>query len=167
MYGVIDAVGKMALIPKTKRQPLMTAPTQKSYWLVPLFWLIFFTTMIMRGPHNVVGPMAQEVCDFYGMTWATYGILAGIPMATFGIFSLVAPMLIRRFGPAAVFGAAVLGIVIGSGVFIKASKVLMLTGGNMFKSVAVIAIVGAIMIVCSLVFAELGGRYEKVNGVVD
>ena len=68
MYGVIDAVGKMALISKTKRQPLMTAPTQKSYWLVPLFWLIFFTTMIMRGPHNVVGPMAQEVCDFYGMT---------------------------------------------------------------------------------------------------
>lgn len=61
----------------------------------------------------------------------------------------------------------VVGIVIGSGVFIKASKVLMLTGGNMFKSVAVIAIVGAIMIVCSLVFAELGGRYEKVNGVVD
>ena len=61
----------------------------------------------------------------------------------------------------------VVGIVIGSGVFIKAAKVLKLTGGSMLKSVAVIAITGAIMIVCALVFAELGSRYEKVNGVVD
>ncbi len=61
----------------------------------------------------------------------------------------------------------VIGIVIGSGVFIKGGKVLNLTGGNLLQGIAVVFIVGIICIVCSLVFAELGARYEKVNGVVD
>lgn len=61
----------------------------------------------------------------------------------------------------------VIGIVIGSGVFIKGGKVLSLTGGNLKQGIAVVLIVGLICIVCSLVFAELGSRYEKVNGVVD
>ena len=161
MYGVIDAVGKIALIPKTKRQPLMTAPTQKSYWLVPLFWLIFFTTMIMRGPHNVVGPMAQEVCDFYGMTWATYGILAGIPMATFGIFSLVAPTLIRRFGPAAVFGAAVLGIVIGSGVRVMPQTLVLFAGTLLFS----MSIANLNILMPTLVKTGLTAHQKPVMGI--
>ena len=61
----------------------------------------------------------------------------------------------------------VVGIVIGSGVFFKAVKVLDLTGGNMAQSLAVIGIVGLIMIVCSCVFATLGTKYAKCNGVVD
>ena len=72
----------------------------------------------------------------------------------------------KRYGlPTAI--AMVIGIVIGSGVFIKGGKVLSLTGGNMMSAVLVVGIVGAICIICSLVFAELGSRYEKVNGVVD
>ena len=72
----------------------------------------------------------------------------------------------KRYGlPTAI--AMVIGIVIGSGVFIKGGKVLSLTGGNMGQAVLVVGIVGAICIICSLVFAELGARYEKVNGVVD
>ncbi len=72
----------------------------------------------------------------------------------------------KRYGlPTAI--AMVIGIVIGSGVFIKGGKVLNLTGGNMGLAVLVVAIVGVICIICSLVFAELGARYEKVNGVVD
>ena len=61
----------------------------------------------------------------------------------------------------------VIGIVIGSGVFIKGGKVLSLTGGNMGQAVLVVGIVGVICIICSLVFAELGSKFEKVNGVVD
>lgn len=61
----------------------------------------------------------------------------------------------------------VVGIVIGSGVFFKAGKVLKNTGGNMGSSLLVVAIVGAIMIICSYVFATLSTRYEKINGVVD
>ena len=72
----------------------------------------------------------------------------------------------KRYGlPTAI--AMVIGIVIGSGVFIKGGKVLSLTGGNMGQAVLVVGIVGVICIICSLVFAELGSRYEKVNGVVD
>ena len=72
----------------------------------------------------------------------------------------------KRYGlPTAV--AMVVGIVIGSGVFIKGGKVLSLTGGNMWQAILVVAIVGLICIVCSLVFAELGSKYERVNGFVD
>lgn len=61
----------------------------------------------------------------------------------------------------------VIGIVIGSGVFFKAVKVLNLTGGNMMQSLLVIAIVGLIMIACSCAFAALGTKYVKCNGLVD
>ena len=72
----------------------------------------------------------------------------------------------KRYGlPTAI--AMVVGIVIGSGVFIKGGKVLSLTGGSMMQAVLVVGVVGAICIICSLVFAELGSKYEKVNGVVD
>ena len=72
----------------------------------------------------------------------------------------------KRYGlPTAI--SMVVGIVIGSGVFIKGGKVLSLTGGNLLQGIAVVGIVGLICIICSLVFAELGSRYEKVNGIVD
>ena len=72
----------------------------------------------------------------------------------------------KRYGlPTAI--AMVIGVVIGSGVFIKGGKVLSLTNGNMWQAIAVIGIVGLICIICSLVFATLGSRYEMVNGVVD
>ncbi len=72
----------------------------------------------------------------------------------------------KRYGlPTAI--AMVIGIVIGSGIFIKGGKVLSLTGGNMLQAVMVVGIVGLICIICSLVFAQLGSKYEKVNGLVD
>ncbi len=61
----------------------------------------------------------------------------------------------------------VVGIVIGSGVFFKASKVLANTGANIGRSLLVVGIVGAIMIICSYVFATLANKYSKVNGLVD
>jgi len=61
----------------------------------------------------------------------------------------------------------VIGIVIGSGVFFKAVKVLSLTGGSMGQSLLVIGAVGLICIICSCVFAEMGTKYVKCNGVVD
>jgi APA family basic amino acid/polyamine antiporter len=61
----------------------------------------------------------------------------------------------------------VVGIVIGSGVFFKAEAVLKATGGNMPLGIAAWAVVGLIMIVCSLSFAAMASKYEKVNGLVD
>ena len=63
--------------------------------------------------------------------------------------------------------AMVMGTVIGSGIFFKAVKVLKETNGNMKNALVVIAIVGAITIICSTVFAEMGRKYSNCNGLID
>lgn len=63
--------------------------------------------------------------------------------------------------------AMVVGIVIGSGVFFKAEKVLTATGGDLPLGILAWIIGGLIMIVCAYVFATMATRYEKVNGIVD
>ncbi len=61
----------------------------------------------------------------------------------------------------------VVGIVIGSGVFFKAEKVLNETNGNIPLGIVAWGVVGLIMIICSYAFATMATRHEKVNGVVD
>ncbi len=63
--------------------------------------------------------------------------------------------------------AMVIGTVIGSGVFIKGGKLLAKTGGDLKTGILAIACCGIICIICSLVFAELSSKYNKVNGLVD
>ncbi len=61
----------------------------------------------------------------------------------------------------------VVGTVIGSGVFFKAQNVLTATGGDMPLGIAAWAITGLLMIICSVQFAVMATKYEKVSGVVD
>lgn len=61
----------------------------------------------------------------------------------------------------------VVGIVIGSGVFFKAEKILVATGGDLPLGIIAWAIGGLIMVICAYVFAIMATRYEKVNGIVD
>ena len=63
--------------------------------------------------------------------------------------------------------AMVIGIVIGSGIFFKAEKILKATGGDQWLGVFAWLIGGAIMIVCAYTFATMATRYSYVNGVVD
>lgn len=63
--------------------------------------------------------------------------------------------------------AMVVGIVIGSGVFFKAEKVLVSTGGNLPQGLLAWLIGGMVMVVCAYNFAILATKYEKVNGIVD
>ncbi len=63
--------------------------------------------------------------------------------------------------------AMVVGIVIGSGVFFKAEKILNATGGNLPLGILAWVIGGLIMVSCAYTFAVLATKYEKVNGVVD
>jgi len=63
--------------------------------------------------------------------------------------------------------AMVIGIVIGSGVFFKAEKVLNVTGGDQKLGILAWLIGGAIMIVCAYTFAIMATRYSYVNGLVD
>lgn len=72
----------------------------------------------------------------------------------------------KRYGlPTAI--CMVVGTVIGSGVFFKAQNVLQATNGNMPIGILAWIITGVLMIVCSLQFAMMATKYEKVNGVVD
>ncbi len=61
----------------------------------------------------------------------------------------------------------VVGIVIGSGVFFKAEKVLTATNGNLPLGILAWLLGGLIMMVCAYSFATLATRYKGVNGVVD
>lgn len=61
----------------------------------------------------------------------------------------------------------VVGIVIGSGVFFKAEKILNCTGGDMKIGILAWIIGGLIMVVCAYTFSVMATKYEKVNGVVD
>lgn len=63
--------------------------------------------------------------------------------------------------------AMVVGIVIGSGVFFKAEKILNATGGNLPLGILAWVIGGLVMISCAYTFAVLAAKYEKVNGIVD
>ena len=63
--------------------------------------------------------------------------------------------------------AMVIGIVIGSGVFFKAEKILNVTGGDQKLGILAWIIGGIIMIVCAYTFATMATRYSYVNGLVD
>ena len=72
----------------------------------------------------------------------------------------------KKYGLATAI-AMVIGIVIGSGVFFKAEKILNATGGNLPEGILSWIIGGIIMVICAFVFATLATNHERVNGVVD
>lgn len=63
--------------------------------------------------------------------------------------------------------AMVIGIVIGSGVFLKAGGVLSLSGGNLKIAILAWFIGGIIMISSGFCFAVFATKVTKYNGVVD
>jgi len=72
----------------------------------------------------------------------------------------------RKYGlPTAI--SMVVGIIIGSGIFFKAQKILEVSEGSLPISILAWIIGGLIMIICSIAFANLASRYERVNGIVD
>lgn len=63
--------------------------------------------------------------------------------------------------------AMVVGIVIGSGVFLKAGGVLTLSGGDLKLSILAWFVGGIIMVCSGFCFAVFASRVTKYNGVVD
>lgn len=63
--------------------------------------------------------------------------------------------------------AMVVGIVIGSGVFFKAEKVLVATGGDLKTGILAWFLGGLVMILCGYNFAVLATKHENVGGIVD
>lgn len=63
--------------------------------------------------------------------------------------------------------AMVIGIVIGSGVFLKAGGVLALSGGDLKISILAWLVGGIIMVASGFCFAIFASKITKFNGVVD
>lgn len=63
--------------------------------------------------------------------------------------------------------AMVIGIVIGSGVFLKAGGVLQLSGGDLKLSLLAWLVGGLIMIASGFCFAVFASKVTKFNGVID
>jgi basic amino acid/polyamine antiporter, APA family len=63
--------------------------------------------------------------------------------------------------------AMVVGVVIGSGVFFKAGRVLRSVDGNLVNGILAWIVGAAIMLVSAYVFSVFAQRINKVNGVVD
>ena len=63
--------------------------------------------------------------------------------------------------------AMVVGIVIGSGVFLKAGGVLQLAGGDLKMSILAWFVGGVIMIASGFCFAVFATKVTKYNGVID
>ncbi|MDO4176942.1 MAG: APC family permease [Bacillota bacterium] len=61
----------------------------------------------------------------------------------------------------------VIGIVVGSGVFFKAEKILTCTDGRTGLGILAWLIGGVIMVSCAYVFGVMASRHERCNGVVD
>lgn len=59
--------------------------------------------------------------------------------------------------------AMVVGIVIGSGVFFKAEKVLVTTGGDLPLGILAWFLGGLVMIICAYNFAVMATKYEKAR----
>ena len=72
----------------------------------------------------------------------------------------------RRYGPVMAV-CMVVGIVIGSGVFLKTVDVLRNTGGSFALGVVAWIIGGVVMMLCAYTFAGLATRYERAGGVID
>ena len=74
--------------------------------------------------------------------------------------------LTKKYGlPTAI--AMVIGIVIGSGIFFKAEKILTATGGDLKTGILAWLLGGCIAIASACAFAVMATKYEKVGGVVD
>ncbi len=72
----------------------------------------------------------------------------------------------RRYGPVMAV-SMVVGIVIGSGVFLKARDILRNTGGSFALGVLAWIIGGIVMMLCAYTFAGLATRYERSGGLID
>ena len=75
--------------------------------------MVVLAALVMRGPANVVGPMAPVVREVFGLSWDAFGVLAGIPTMAFGLCSLAVLPPVARFGSRTFAVLALAGVVFG------------------------------------------------------
>lgn len=83
--------------------------------------VFLFCTLLMRGPVTSIGPMAQDIREMYGVSYAAYGLLTAIPIAAFGLFSFAGPALAERFGLLKAIWLAVALLTVGAAMRLTTS----------------------------------------------
>ncbi|MBP6862519.1 MAG: MFS transporter [Neisseriaceae bacterium] len=78
---------------------------------------ILLVALCLRAPITGVGPLLQEIQQSLGLSNAMAGAVTTVPLLAFGVFSVFAPMLARRFGVERVIFAATVLLV--GGIFLR------------------------------------------------
>lgn len=74
---------------------------------------VLLVALCLRAPITGVGPLLQEIQQGLGLSNTLAGAVTTVPLLAFGVFSVFAPLLARRFGVERVIFAATLLLVIG------------------------------------------------------
>lgn len=123
--------------------------------------MVVLAALVMRGPANVVGPMAPVVREVFGLSWDAFGVLAGIPTMAFGLCSLAVLPLVARFGSRTFAVLALAGVVFGS--FVRCTEwVHALFIGTLILSVSIAGLNVWVPSVVKVVFSD---RQSQVMGV--
>ena len=123
--------------------------------------MVVLAALVMRGPANVVGPMAPVVREVFGLSWDAFGVLAGIPTMAFGLCSLEALPLVARLGSRTFAVLALAGVVLGS--FVRCAEwVPALFIGTLILSVSIAGLNVWVPSVVKVVFPD---RQSQVMGV--
>ncbi len=89
-------------------------PPARGFRNYQLVLLILAVGLVLRGPVNVLGPLAGPLSESLGISMQQFGILAGSPIFAFGLFAVAAPALSERFGIRGLLIGSLLCIVLGS-----------------------------------------------------
>lgn len=74
---------------------------------------IICLSFLMRGPVTMVGPIANNITEDYGLTSAMYGYLAALPILAFGFFSFGSARSAKRLGLGGALIAAAACVAVG------------------------------------------------------
>lgn len=74
---------------------------------------VLLVALCLRAPITGVGPLLQEIQRTLGLSNTLAGAVTTVPLLAFGVFSVFAPMLARRFGVERVIFFATVLLVVG------------------------------------------------------
>ncbi len=81
-----------------------------------LFIGIIAVAICLRAPITAVGPLLSEIQQSLQLTNTAAGMVTTVPLLAFGIFSIFAPVLARRFGMENIILFAIVMLLIGIGL---------------------------------------------------
>ena len=101
-------------------------------------------TINLRLALGSVSPVLDDIRDTLSLSSSTAGLLTTAPVLCFGLAAPLAPRLARRFGPEALLGLALAGVIVGLLLRVSVESVVFLFAGTLLLGVT-IAIANVLM----------------------